>query len=259
LAAVVSALLPFSQAAKADSVTAYLSNLGPYTTDLNISFDAGTTKYNNVYAGGINWKILNWSPGTAPSPTLQTFCIEGTEDVVLQSNSTWTFGSSVPLADAPKPWTSLTGLSGMGATKAAYLEEFWNKNYQASWALNTTSTTSSANIAAAAFQLGVWEIVYDGLSDKFGSITSANLSSGTFEVLNGTSGQQKLEVDAAVAMLNKITGTYNQTTDVQVLSGVGVQDQIYGTSVPLPAALPAGLSLLGVLGLIGVRARRKTL
>ncbi len=247
-----------AQESSANTVTAYLNSVGPYTTNLNISFDGGATKEYNAYVGGINWTIVNWDPGSAPAPQMQMFCIEGTENVYLNKTATWNFGEAASLSEVPKPWTSLTGLTGMGATKAAYIEEFWNKNYNSAWAINTSTSDVNLNVGAAAFQLGIWEIVYDGLTDGFyGGITANNLATGKFEVLNGTSGSQKAQVDAAVAMLNKLTGTYTKTTSVGAISGNGVQDQIFGTSVPLPAALPASLALLGVVGLVRFVNRRK--
>jgi len=247
--------------ASAASVSATLYNavdtpngVQPGTMDLNVQF--GSTSISNAYVGQINWHSAtsaDWTAGLnsqlnsilGPNQTFSTFCIEGTQDVFFGSNETWSLGVQNPSSAPVSPSTP------MGATKAAEISELWNRSY------NSIGTN---NELAAAFQLSVWEIVYDGIP-TLGGETAAVFNTGTFQASGDSTA-----INDALSMLNAI-GSATPFTDsytVYALSDAGIQDQIFavpngGTPaplVPLPAALPMGLALIGGMGLFRVVRHR---
>jgi hypothetical protein len=250
--------------ANAGTLTAKLGSVNPRTTNLSVSFNSGTNFTNNAIVGEFNWTVA-----ASPAPTInpgdpgygtisagtpfQTFCIEGTQSVSVGGSYLYT----------------LSALSG--ATKEA-LTEFWADNF---------SSIGTSSINAAAFQLGIWEIVYDYGNDgtkigvglpgagnySYGGVTSSVFTSGTFRV--GTSFVTPTPdpaVSEAVIMLKKITGNFSTTAFVlgDLSSGTN-QDQLASFSppvgappvVPLPAALPVGGAMLSLMGIVaGIRKRR---
>jgi len=247
--------------ASAASVSATLFNavdspngVQPGTMDLNLQF--GAISIANAYVGQINWHSAtstDWTAGLnpqlnailGPNQTFSTYCIEGTQNVFFGTNETWSLGV-VNLSSAPTP------APAMGTTKASEITELYDRSF---------SGIGTNNELAAAFQLAVWEIVDDGIP-TLGGETAADFNSGTFQASGDTTA-----INDAVGMLNAI-GSAAPLIDsftVYALSDAGIQDQIFaiptgGTpvppAVPLPAALPMGLAMMGAMGLIrGIRRR----
>ena len=240
------ALLASAVSAASVSATLYTTSstpqgVQPGTDTSSLSFNGGTGSVG--WAGQINWHSAtsaDWTSGLnpklqsilGPDGTFSTFCIEGTQDVQFGSNETWSLGV-VPLSSAANPGP------GMGATKAADITELFDRSYVSAITSNET---------AAAFQLAVWEIVYDGSVGS--TVTSTVFSNGSFTASNDSAA-----IDDAVAMLKGITGSgFANTYTVYALSDGTIQDQIFAVpnSVPVPAALPSGLALL-----VGLAAYRK--
>ncbi len=270
-----SALLAFSVAAllsgglaSADTVTATLGNtstgLSP-GTDLavNVTFNGGALSA--AFIGQINWFNAVVTPSLSypdnqyltqalNGASFSTYCIEGTEDVYFSSPASW--DGVVGLANAPETAPSLTN-TFFTAAQISDLNTFWNNNYD---------SIGSDNSLATAFQLGIWEIV--SANDKNGIALdnggSNFLSAGDFQASNGSNTTAVGQANTWLTDLKTETnsGKYN----LYALVKYGTQDQIFAVqaptivtrTVPLPAALPAGLSLLGGLALFNFRKRRRT-
>ena len=230
-------LVAFTQHSQASTML-YLNSVTP-TANMNVTFPGPDTYTNTPYVGMINW---SFNPATNASlaallppgaSTLSTFCIEGTQNVYINQTSTF----SVLTSDiASRPQDNVGSHYEMGSAAAGLLQKFWDVHY---------GDVGSSNVNAAAFQLGVWEIVYDGTADAgvynfgagnliassvIGNTTSANALSTAQGWLNGLS-----------------TATATNHYDLYVLGDNALQDQIFGVPtttphlvpMPLPGALPA--------------------
>ena len=122
----------------------------------------------NSSAGAFNFLRNASDPGTLAgfAPTFQGFCIDLTEYVQVGHDYSWT---THPVADSP---TSNAG--PMGAVSAANLGRLFANRYTA------LASAANQNQAYAAFQIAVWEIVFDdGLDLSGGSLKCTNAPSGT--------------------------------------------------------------------------------
>jgi hypothetical protein len=191
--------------------------------------------------GAIGWTFDRSAPENAalaalvPGNSLTTFCIEGHQDVAFQSTNTFSTLLS-NLATAPQD--NLGSPYAMGAN-AATLSKFYDAYF-------ADALTDPAH--AAAFQLGVWEIIYDNGTD---------LATGTFKASpfagDTISAAAVIQAQAWLGGLGAVNPTAHYT--LYVLSDPQLQDQLVGVptggipAVPLPAALPMGMSLLAGVGL----------
>jgi hypothetical protein len=246
------------------------AGVSPGTTDLTVQF--GTTGIANCYVGQLNWH--NAGPAGAITPELQsvinpstgnfgTYCIEGNEDVLFGQTATWADGV-VSLSNAPDtanpPGALVPNPPHFTSQQITDLTEFWNRFHD----------SVSSNQDAAAFQLGIWEIVSDDVSGIAADIAAnpINVSNplgvfktGTFQAMNDDA--ITTQAQNWLAQVGSGTAYTNQYT-LFALAGPGTQDQIFGVvgggatppGVPLPAALPAGLALMGGLGVAKFWRRR---
>src|SRR5437868_11340010 len=105
-----------------------------------------------------------WSTTTAPINSVSTFCVQ--LDQFITVGNTYTFDK-----------TSLAASPTVGnQTKANYITELYGRYYNTAW--NSPSFTGSTQ--ATAFQLALWELIYDGPTSA-SSKGSLDLSSGTFK------------------------------------------------------------------------------
>lgn len=170
--------------------------------------------YGAITAGVNNFTIVGTNE-TALNGTFQAFCMDLGQGI--RGGNSYMF-TVTPVENAPIPG------GGMGVTKANRLRELWGRHYQPNF----------SNTQAAAFQISVWEIIFDsGLQIRSGYIR--------FDGSNSTE-------DLAQSWLNSLNGNSAYYAPVYALTNSHAQDML----VPTPGAA----ALLGVGGLL--MARRRT-
>jgi hypothetical protein len=134
--------------------------------------DAATPiTWRTTRAGQFTWTNVSGDAREAGLPaTFTTFCIDGLQTVTPGRGTTFTDFTSALNAN---PFGGTT--SAMGVDRANLLTQFWNQFGPA----DNVGGFSSA-VDAAAFQLAVWEIVYD--ATPAGNGISVELASGKFQV-----------------------------------------------------------------------------
>lgn len=187
-------------------------------------------------AGAFKWKMISGtSLPYAVGSTFLSFCIEIQQNIKTSGISTY---DVVMPANAPND-----GFTNMGAAKADLMAHWFGKYFKGnSWSNWTTDE-------AKAFQMGVWEIVYENLSNIgnvtntshafyiTGSSTAKTLAQSWFNDATWKTGN-KLALKAMSSPHGNATGKY--------------QDQI--VVVPLPLA---AYSALPILGALVFRSRRR--
>jgi hypothetical protein len=210
LAAVVLLVVPAF--ASADTLKLTLNSSGnPVTYNPN----GGTAV--TVGAGPFSW--TQSAPLNANYPnSITTYCID--LDHYISKGGTYTYTAQTNLALAPT--------IGNNPAKIAAITELFDRYYD-------TSLTSAAN--GAAFQLALWELVYDGG-------TSKSLTAGRIQASN-TQAQNMLNSLGTPYTVHDLTGYHL----VALVSSSGNQDQIMVVqNPPTPPGVPAppGLVLAGM-------------
>lgn len=172
-------------------------------------------------AGCFTWTRTGGSY-TGAQGNFTAFCLELTE--IIQEPNSYTY-KVVPLTAAPDGDGIFT--FPLSATQADQLAELWGRHY-------STLDPLSANDCGA-FQLAIWEIVYDPnliINDVGDSLIF---------------GADPMVLAQAQAYLSSIDGTGPRAT-LEAFTHPDFQDQV----IPAPGAL----ALLGLGGLIAGRRRR---
>lgn len=183
----------------------------------------------------VNGGPFHWSQSTPLNANyasaVTTYCID--LDQYISKGSTYTFTTQSDLTLAPTIGT---------AAKAAAITELFDRYYN-------SSLTSATN--AAAFQLALWELVYDGASSK-------SLSAGRIQGTNSLTTSMLSNLGSAAYTNHDLAGYH-----LVALVSKTNQDQLMvvkDTATPPPAGVPAppGLVLagLGFGGLLLGRFRR---
>ena len=134
--------------------------------------DAATPiSWQTTRAGQFTWTNASGDAREAGLPaSFTTFCIDGLQGVVPGRATTFTEFSTALNAN---PFGGTT--SAMGVDRANLLTQFWNQFGPADNVAGFSNATD-----AAAFQLAVWEIVYD--ATPAGNGMSFSLTAGKFQV-----------------------------------------------------------------------------
>jgi len=213
----------------------------------------------NAPTGPFYWTENNLPPsGLVPNPAT-TFCIELTAGQNLPN----TVGTNVVFDVQP-----LANDTNIGSAKASAITELYGRYYDTAW--QTPATGQSAD--AVAFQLALWELVYDG---KPAAGNTTDLSNGTLTVPAIDSPGYTPRATAQT-MLNSLNGDGSSFTNrfggqelvALIAPAPGakqvdqVQDQITMPpkgEVPAPAGVVlAGLGFLGLLGRARLTRRKTT-
>ena len=198
---------------------------GKFTYDLKSTVDI--TASGGIYNGNVNtvafhWKRTDHSGAGVDSSvpiTFDTYCVDLKQSV--SASQSYTF-NVIPLANA-----------GYSQTKMDLLRTLWTLNKPA---VNTSTV-------AAAFQVAIWEIIYD---------TNNNVTTGTFKLNSPTSVRNVATnmLNTAVAMRGKAP-----MANLVVLRSDCAQDQLCELPPSIPTPGTATLAAAGVL--MAVRRKRK--
>jgi len=221
--ATLTLLFGLASLASADSISASLSAVTPNRI-VDISINGGHS-YRSILAGAMQWNRTGGDHEGMPTGAFDSFCIELTQYVNYHNNYTF---EVVPLETAPRPGGSGVG-QGMMTLKADLLRELWGSHY------GEATTRDSA----AAFQLAVWEIVYDD---------GVTLNDGSFRVRPRST--TPLYVTIAQNWLDSLDG-HGPKAHLVALSNPCLQDQVI--AAPLPSAAFGGIALVLVMAVIKIR------
>lgn len=172
-----------------------------------------TKSINGVYAGEMSGKL--------DTASFQTFCVD-----IFQDFPGWGSGNS------SSDYSLVLGSIGFGA-KATDVNKLFTHNYSA----------GMTEVQSTAFQLALWEIVYE-------SNTTYDLSTGTFTATDGTSNAAGV-YSAAGTMLGNLGDLGSLYTQVDIFQSASKQDFTTISVVPEPEAYALALVGLGVL--VGAR------
>lgn len=194
----------------------------------------------NVFAGQLKHTFSGGTGalGSDISGNLLTFCTDLSQYV---TSSTATY-NVVPVQTVP-------GSPGMGHAKATIIRNLFSFAHDAQFA---TANTDAAKDFASAFQLAVWEIVYD----YGGSRSSLDLTTGVVMAKQTNGAALTLGVqNNLTSFFNAamVDGVYKQ---VVAVSNDRFQDQLVQTDHVIPLPGPAAMGSLGLFAVAGRRRRR---
>jgi hypothetical protein len=229
----VAAMLSVASTASAETVSLdFTKTTG--TAPVGVQYTiGGTTTSTSITPGPYYWQQTGSPMNSNFASNIATFCVE--------------LNQGFPSASADYTVNSLASVAG--SAKAGAIEKLFANNYNSSWA--NSSFTGSTN--STAFQLALWELVYDG--------PSGTLGGGNFRYTGSLTSGVGL---AAKNMLAALAGTSSSAfsslypnSQIVWLSNGSKQDQITiipkvpdvpGVPAP-PSILLAGLALgTGVFG-----------
>jgi hypothetical protein len=218
-----------------DSVHVTMTGLGP---GLYNQVSVSSPVSYSYYAGALDWRLDTVNGNSVAPTTIYTFCIQMTQHV---SNGGYTF-TVQSLVGAPLGGTD----PHLSVDQAALIQGLVDTHY---------SDILSTPINAAAMQVAIWEILYDGGTSPDVYNSAHGASGFAASATNPSDGATALA--RAQNWLTNLTPDYNVTS--LALVNNGDQDQMIAiTPVPLPAALPMGAAMLvGMAGLAAVRKVRR--
>jgi hypothetical protein len=267
-----------------ETVTLAANGLATGVTGLNVTAKVGTQTYTTNEAGLFQWTLTGSGDvgGTSISSlavnnSIYTFCIQMGQDF---STSYWSnpYTFNVVSINNSNPTGGYdTGyIDTVAAGQMQLLADRYSKYLSLSGSQTINGSSFSAGEIAAAFQLSLWEIEYDGGAgtnryatyspESFPSASYFGGGNFTVSATTGTSGAEAIGLahyflDTFTLNTTGVDTTYssfaltNGNAQDQFLSVSNITPQV--NSVPLPAALPVGASfLLGLAVINRFRAKR---
>jgi hypothetical protein len=215
------------------------------TLEVTNSLEAGSS----LFIGAYNWNVMPAAgdTGSATFPvagaSIYTFCIEKTQGfIAVPPPASYPFTVNPAVAGSPLSVPPQGDVGAISSGEALALQGLFNAHWP---------EALSNDMNAAAFQLAVWEIEYDG-SEAFNASTNY-FGSGNIQA-NATAGSTGADaIGIAVGWLNALQPAASLSTLV-ALNSDAAQDHLTAV-VPLPPALWAGASML--LGMFAVRKFRQ--
>ncbi len=188
---------------------------------------------NTFFAGQLIHEVQTSSaPTLSVDGRITTFCVEIEE----RTNGSFdTFAVSV-LDDQVIP--AAVGATGSARTQAAL------DVADAFYAI--AADAAATNNEAAAFQLLLWEIVYD--YDPTAGLSSIDPTTGNLTLARGNGDPLWSAVDSLIDTFSAAIGSNSTSRAFSLLTNNGKQDQIVPT--------PGSIALLGLVGLTAARRRR---
>ncbi len=205
---------------------------------ISYDYDDGSDAFSgNTTAGLFQWVVnSSTSDDISAGQALNSFCVELLQNVHVGNSYDY---EVVDPTEVPAPNGFLD--PGMSTEQASMISSLFDQHWD--------DANDGSSLSAAAFQIAVWEIVYEGGQVDFGDGSSAatgfNTQDGWFTASNNNGA-----TDLADQWLASL---FNNGVAAALIGffSPGAQDQI--TIVPLPA--PVALAGLGLLG-VGLGRRR---
>jgi hypothetical protein len=246
VAATLLAAFVLVSAARGDTISAYWPDgLGYHLKTYYDDDGAGahTATKDTVPVGMYFWEPTAGSNNPSPfNKSFVSFCID--VDQYVQTPSVFTLKplEQAPNSDGPGAYGSGPSGTFMSHTQADLLRELWGEQY----AYLRLGTETQQNDKCAAFQLAIWEILFESSATK-------DASNGYLKVVY--SGAKPTYVTLANQFL---ASTYDSgysalETRLGALTSATGQDHL--VLVPIPTAVQAGATLLAAI--MGIRVRRR--
>lgn len=199
---------------------------------ITYAYDDGSTSFGSTTtAGRFVWNAIGDSDAFSDGQEFHSFCTELLQNVNPGNDYTY---DCVSPTDVPSPNGGL--FEGMSDDQASILSSLFSQHY--------ATAVEGTNTEAAAFQIAVWEIVYersDGVDYGDGQSAATGLSAGNgWLTLSGNNGATSLANTWLASLFN-----LGINSSLLGLTSTSAQDQITIVPLPAPVAL-AGLGLLGV-------------
>ncbi|MFK7960977.1 MAG: hypothetical protein AB8G96_10675 [Phycisphaerales bacterium] len=207
-------------------------------TGFNVALD-GSDIGGTIAAGRLTYTVTgDTDPYYTPGQQIFSFCSELDQPVTGQAVPYDFYGVNEAEGIEAIPTPGAVG-GPMGLMKAGLTSNLFTKYFVAG--------STGSEIQASAFQIALWEIVYDDTS------LGLDLSAGDFTV--GADGDTDRQ--AAIDLANTWLATLEDNGISDMMLGMGsadFQDQLTLLVVPIPGALA-----LGLIGMGGVATMRRRL
>jgi hypothetical protein len=237
-----------TQRSTADTITLTLDKTnGNAAVPIQATINGTTTNW-SATPGPYCWHPVNAPLNSGFATPTATFCVELNQPITTGNTYTYTID------------TNLAQMPTIGSTtKGNQILELWGRHYDASWA----NSSFTGSLQSTAFQLALWELIYDGPGNL-------NLTTGNFRSQSGSVSNPTTATGLAAQWLGQLSPTgsnaaafSNQFTGYQLvgLTNGSAQDQITMLAPqPLVGSVPAPPgAVLGAIGLLALAGRARLL